>query len=56
MSDIVDVDDCEHSDDEAEAKGEDDGDFDLRGHLKGCDEDDGEEEDCDFEEGVEGCY
>ena len=42
MSDVVDVDDCEYGDDEAEAECEDYGDFDLRGHLQGDDEDDAE--------------
>jgi hypothetical protein len=40
LSDIVDVDYSEYGDDEAEAEGEDDGHFDLGGHLEGCDEDD----------------
>lgn len=54
MSDIVDVYDSEDSDDEAEAKRKDYGDFDLGGHLQGYDEDDAEKEDGDFEEGVKG--
>lgn len=55
MSDVVDVYDSEYSDDEAEAKCKDYGNLDLGGHLEGYDEDDAEQEDGDFEEGVKGC-
>lgn len=47
--------DGEYGDDEAEAKGKDYGDFDLGGHLEGYDEDDAEQKNGDFEEGVKGC-